>query len=76
MNELSIEYTESAKLGEIKASAIEELKNYASDVTVDETWKNKIETVKADREKQIQSAKPAKKSLLPLLRQRNKSMRF
>ena len=38
LNELSIEYTESAKLGEIKASAIEELKNYASDVTVDETW--------------------------------------
>ena len=60
LNELSIEYTESAKLGEIKASAIEELKNYASDVTVDETWKNKIETAKADGEKQIQSAKTSK----------------
>ena len=57
---MSIEYTESAKLGEIKASAIEELKNYASDVTVEETWKNKIETAKADGEKQIQSAKTSK----------------
>ena len=36
------------------------MKNYASDVTVDETWKNKIETVKADGEKQIQSAKNSK----------------
>ena len=30
------------------------------DVTVDETWKNKIETAKADGEKQIQSAKTSK----------------
>lgn len=36
------------------------MKNYASDVTVDETWKNKIETAKADGEKQIQSAKTSK----------------
>ena len=60
LNELSIEYTESAKLGEIKAAAIEELQNYASEITVEETWKSKIEAVKTAGEQKIQDAKNRK----------------